>query len=174
MRINTIKLQKEQNTCDSTTPGPFQKYLFSGACYVQIGECYKILTKLLTSDANIDDNRELADNLESIWNNYVTQLPYSAITEILRDIETKPGSDWADMESLFSEISSTGKFFTKDFLSSMNNREAKEISLKQFFIQWAYSCDKAYQQLIYSDAYSKAIAKVADTAIKSPDFIQHD
>lgn len=160
------------NSADPTEPGPFQKYLFSGACYVQIGNCYKSIRMMLDNDENIEHSELLIKDLSAIWNGFLTQQPGPAHANFLNYLDQQTAPQWKELNALYKEIAAAGSTVTRDFLSSLNKIKADEVDLPQFFIQWASSCDAAYDKLVRSETFSRAMGQFINELLRSPDLFQ--
>ena len=63
-------------------PSAFSKYLFSGACYVQLGELYAKVCELGGKPDKLDDP-ELLKQFSTFWRSYINQQPGFVFAEFL-------------------------------------------------------------------------------------------
>ncbi len=158
-------MSESNKPLDSTEPGPFQKYLFSGACYVQIGECYKLLKVSIARGETIKTSGELTENLKSIWTGFLVQQPGALASEISAEGGGQLGQETEALKGIHQNIVQAGATATDHFLASIVHTDVSTINLKQFFVLWASSCDSAYQQLIWSDSYSRAVGQIVNSTL---------
>ena len=159
-------MSDQPTTQEPTDPGPFQKYLFSGACYVQIGQCYA-LVKQAAKQGNVADQAQLRSNLKDIWHSYVGQ-QFGTLSSLDNNFET---SDWLNQsrQSVMEfnrEIERLGSEAIENLLHSLQELDADRLDLQQFFLAWAGSCDQAYNTLVKSDVFAKTIGNVVNTALR--------
>ena len=158
-------MAEENEPIDSTQPGPFQKYLFSGACYVQIGECYKTVKQLLSEGKRVSGDKELTAKLQSIWRGFVTQQPGEAFTPFFTSASQDIGRSNKAHENLYRHIQQAALLITEDFLNAIDNDHLDQIDVKQFFIRWASACDRAYQEIVLSEDFSLVFGELINAAI---------
>lgn len=159
----------DQSTAQHPTdPGPFQKYLFSGACYVQIGQCYASIKQAISEHANLADQEQLRLNLEDIWRTFVGQQfgTFSSL-ESAADTSHRQSQPLQSVRDFHRDIERLGSEATHDLLSTLQHLDAGQLDLQQFFLAWAKSCDQAYGVLVKSDVFAKAIGDVVNTMLRS-------
>ena len=160
-------MSDQPTTLNPTDPGPFQKYLFSGACYVQIGQCYA-LVKQAAGNRKIADQAQLTSNLEEIWRSYVGQ-QFGAFSSLENSAETSDGlnQSWQSVRDFNREIERLGSEAIENLLSSLQQIDADQLDLQQFFLAWAKSCDQAYSTLVKSDVFAKTIGDVINAMLRA-------
>lgn len=152
-------------TSHPTEPGPFQKYLFSGACYVSIGQCYARLVELLERDAVPADLAELQSRLVAVWlEAFDRQMALAG--GLLEDprVSRQPGLEEA-VRVFREQVLDTGGEAMDTFLRTLAADRGSIPAFPEFFRSWAEACDGAYDRLVRSAAFAEIIGLVANVCI---------
>ena len=148
-----------------TEPGPFQKYLFSGACYVSIGQCYARLVELLEQDAGPSALAELQPRLVEIWQEAFER--QMALAGGLLDnpwVGRQPGLDRA-VRGFHGEMLAEGGAAMESFLGTLAGDRNHIPDFPEFFQAWAEACDLAYGNLVRSAPFSEIVGLVVNGCI---------
>ncbi|MGI9319757.1 MAG: hypothetical protein ACR2QW_20710 [bacterium] len=155
-------------TSNPADPGPFQKYLFSGACYVQIGQCYALVKQAAEQGSMVVDDEQLRLQLLRIWQDYVTQqlgaLGSIPVDDANANEDVQP---WYWSKNLYGEIQRSGAEALQCVLAELEKIESDKLDLQQFFLTWARCCDQGYRHLVNSDVFARAIGEVVNTMLSS-------
>ena len=145
-------------------PEPFNKYLYSGACYIQIAECYKLIHQWLKVENELNLEERIITELREAW----LQLFYAnfpvAMTKLSPDI-TRTAMSAKEEEILFKALSNYGTQIATELLSKISDDAMEESGLTSFFRMWAASCSKAYADLIRSDTLIKSVTKTLNKSL---------
>lgn len=148
-----------------TEPGPFQKYLFSGACYVSIGQCYARFVELLERDAAPAAMAELHPRLVEIWQEAFGQQMALAGGLLENPLAGRqPGLDRA-MRGFQEEVLAQGREAMESFLETLAGHREHVPDFPEFFQAWAEACDLAYGNLVRSDPFTEMIGLVVNGCI---------
>ncbi len=149
-----------------TDVGPFQKYLFSGACYVQIGQCYALVKQAVEQGKNFSDNEQLRSRLAAVWQSYVVQQSGAMSSAYAGfDVPDSGGQQWHWVHKLHQEVQQAGIEAMEQLLPVLEQMDSEHLDLQQFFVSWAGACDQAYNRLIRSDAFARAMGEVVNTML---------
>ncbi|MEJ2177038.1 MAG: hypothetical protein P8Y12_03615 [Gammaproteobacteria bacterium] len=158
----------QQQKYDPTDPGPFQKYLFSGACYVQIGQCYALVKQAASQGKLLTNDDRLKANLVEVWNSYVTkQFGELSLLQEGGDNSEDEMQQWRWVNQLHQEVHRAGIEVVQDLLPALARIDSDRLDLKQFFMIWAKSCDLAYARLVKSDVFARALGEITNTMINA-------
>jgi hypothetical protein len=127
---------------------------------------------MLVKGQNIEHSDALIEDLCAIWNGFLTQQPGPAHADFLKFLDQETAPQWQELNALYKETAAAGSTVTRDFLSSLSKINADDVDLRQFFIQWASSCDAAYDKLVRSDTFSRAMGQFINELLRSPDLFQ--
>ena len=149
----------------ASDPGPFQKYLFSGASYVQVGECYLAYLKWFSSPQDEVLYGELQHRMVATWDDaFFRQMATASIL---------PGNPWSALSPGFErsilefadEVKLAGARGMDRLLSELLDGRDEPLDLHSFFQAWATACDSVYGQLVRSPAFSKLLGQVTNACI---------
>ena len=142
---------------DPAQPGPFVKYLFSGACYVRIAECYKLYRKMLGARVDERDRESarqaLSAELLEAWQAYLGALNLAGVSTA--DSNPQGSYPW---QGLNREIHGSGRAAMVTFSEAVA-RDREALDFQSFFNHWLRSCEDAHSALIRSDAFGQALGQ---------------
>ena len=148
-----------------TDPGPFQKYLFSGACYVQLGRCYAEYLDLTARSGDAAGYSGLCDRLAGIWEDAflcqlanASTLPGNPLTALNPELDE---SIRAHMDA----VRATGLAGMTTLLEELKAPEDGPVDFPTFFQNWLAACDAAYAELVRSPAFAQIIGLVTNACI---------
>lgn len=152
-----------------TDPGPFQKYLFSGACYVQVGECYRLLQEILDNSGVPSTNQELQARLAALWHDQA--LRQSAMMALMPAGNSplsvlKPGMGLP--VEILDALTSMGQQATRDMVKQFDpgGRTTELPDIDVFFDLWVKSCSQTYQAFAGSAQFSRALGEAVNFWIR--------
>ena len=140
-----------------TDPGPFQKYLFSGACYIKIGQCYSLIKQAIEQGQVLTDNGELEEQLIKLWTDYLLQQTVMAKGPWPTSSQADEIGLASTLNNLDAVIRQAGSDAVKELIGQLNKMEAGKHDLNSFFIHWASVCDKAYARMVRTEVFSLAL-----------------
>jgi hypothetical protein len=149
-----------------TDPGPFQKYLFSGACYIKLGQCYSLVKQAVEQGQDLTNDRALAAQLIDLWTDFLYQQTTVA-KELLPDPDQASDTGLASsLENLGAVIQQAGSDSVKELIDELDNIQPDMPGLNDFFIHWASACDKAYATMVQSKAFSLALGATINNLLQ--------
>ena len=151
---------------DSTQPGPFQKYLFSGACYVQLGKCYQLLDQFFDKGESATSISELQSELGELWLTYLRQHPSFVLVEYIQKENFTDKDNLGSLISFYEAIQKMGVGIADQFINSISQSNLQDLDVPGFFKLWARACESGYEQLIRSDECAEAIGFFANTLLR--------
>ncbi len=148
-----------------TDPGPFQKYLFSGACYIQVGQCYAALLALPLARYDRSVLESLRDNLTAVWQEGFNRQVAAA--------GTLPGGPWSmldgelgeEMGALTAEVRAAGTEAMTRLLDEFVDDTGVLPDFPGFFDAWARACDGAYARVVRSDPFADLLGRMVNGCI---------
>ncbi len=149
-----------------TDPGPFQKYLFSAACYVQVGECYRELLENWGRMNQAAESAGLQDQLTAIWQEaFERQLALGgAVLQHLGVDEA--GNINASIRAVQNQASHAGMEAMQHLVHSLGAGQENPPDFAAFFHSWAVACDKAYADLVRTEDFAKIFALGVNACIE--------
>ncbi len=148
-----------------TEPGPFQKYLFSGACYVSIGQCYACYVELLERDVASSAMAELHPRLVEVWQEaFGRQMALAGGLLENPLVSRQPGLDLA-MREFRGEMLAQGREAMESFIETLAGNRDHIPDFPEFFQAWAEACDLAYGNLVRSAPFAEMIGLVVNGCI---------
>lgn len=137
-----------------TEPGPFQKYLFSAACYVQVGRCYAALLENWPEAVREGGDRDLQRQLAAAWQEAFERQAVMAggLLDNLRP-QGLPAIN-EDLDSFREQVREAGDVAMQSLLRQLSQDPLDAPDFITFFRAWAIACDRAYGELVRSDAFA--------------------
>jgi hypothetical protein len=151
---------------DSTIPTPFHKYLYSGAYYVQVGQCYAVVSRLYREGIDLQIDEEVHREIIGLWNNFVEFQLATWMKAANESKESVRSSQLEQINKLGTEISNIGINITKDFIAVLNNQGLEQMQLDTFFRIWAQTCSESYIAFIRSDDVSRLLASSLNAVLE--------
>ena len=137
-------------------PSAFSKYLFSGACYVQLGELYAKVRELGGDPQTLADP-ELLNQFSGIWRDYVSQQPGFVFADFLETgLPQDPDRDHA-FSGFQRELKQAINQAFDDFVDALSEVEDDQVDFSTFFDIWCMACDRAYAKLVRTESFSLAL-----------------
>jgi len=137
-------------------PSAFSKYLFSGACYVQLGQLYAMVCELGGQQEKLN-NPELMQQFSHSWRNYVKQQPGFVFadflgTDLAEDAvrETTLAGDQRELDKTLLEA-------FDEFVEALKETEGDGMDFGTFFDIWCVVCDRAYEKLVRTESFSQGL-----------------
>ncbi len=146
-------------------PGPFQKYLFSGACYVSLGECYTRLVELQGRPAVWSEHTELQTRLTDLWQQIFGQ--HLAVAGTIGGVPPLAALSGLDAEiqawqaQAFSRVGASMQSLVEMFLSDPQ----RPPDFPSFFQAWITACDRDWQHLVHTETFSQIIGRVVNDGL---------
>jgi len=146
---------------------PFQKYLFSGACYVRVGQCYPSVQRLLEENKDVRNNAELIDKLVAVCTEFLRFHPAFVFVQCLQSGKSVNGDKWTEIRELSENIGNIGRRSVEMLLHDLAQRESNEMDVNLFFTRWAKSCDTVYSDWVHSENFSKIVGDAVNTILRA-------
>lgn len=148
-----------------TDPGPFQKYLFSAACYVQVGQCYTELLdnwdRLMRGSAPDD----LVQRLAAAWREaFERQMVIAGGLTRLLPADEQAAFD-RDVLAFREQADSAGLDAMAEMLDNLPGRDEAPPDFVAFFRTWAIACDGVYAGLVRSEPFAALLGRVVNGCI---------
>ena len=151
---------------DSTIPAPFHKYLYSGACYIQIGQCYAIASRAYHKGFDLQTDEEFCREILGLWNNFV-ELQLAAWKRPAIELKQSALSvQLEQIDNLGAEIASIGENVTRDFIAALKLEGLEQMDLNTFFRIWTVTCSESYAAFIRSDTVSRLLASTLNSVLE--------
>ncbi|MXZ80527.1 MAG: hypothetical protein F4Z15_03990 [Gammaproteobacteria bacterium] len=129
---------------------PFDKYLYSGAFYIQAADCYRLVLQWL-EHGNPEADGAILGSISEIWMRS-TLLSYSvALTGAGLSGEGADSKLETRMAELQSIVAGFGPGIVSEVLSQVSAQPGGPPSLQEFFEIWTAACAKAHAELLNSD-----------------------
>jgi hypothetical protein len=151
---------------DTTIPTPFHKYLYSGAYYVQVGQCYAVVSRLYREGFDLETDEEVRLEIIGLWNNFVESQLAVWMKAANESKESARTSQLEQIDKLGTEISNIGINITRDFIARLNEQGFEQMQLDTFFTIWAQTCSESYAAFIRSDNVSRLLASTLNTVLE--------
>ena len=137
-------------------PSAFSKYLFSGACYVQLGQLYAKVCELGGQQEKLN-NPELLNQFSDSWRNYVKQQPGFVFADFLGTGLPKDAVREATLAGYQRELEKAVLEAFDEFIEALAGIEGDELDFGSFFDIWCVVCDRAYAKLVRTEAFSQGL-----------------
>ena len=153
------------NSPKPTDPGPFQKYLFSAACYVQVGQCYAEMLKNWDLIRRTTESEQLRDHLTAIWQEALERHLAIGGALIAASDNRQEGVFDANMQAIREQAEATGREAMQVLIHALSQEQEVAPDFVSFFRAWAGACETAYAELIRSEAFALFLAEMINSAI---------
>jgi len=152
---------------DSTIPAPYHKYLYSGACYIQMGQCYAVVNRSFQKGSDLQTDKDVCREILGLWNNFVDFQLNAWKRPTIEPEESALSAQLEQIEKLGSEVASIGEKITRNFITELNKEGLEQMSLNTFFKIWATTCSESYATFIRSDSISRLLDSSLNSALEA-------
>ncbi len=108
---------------------------------------------------------ELRDECLSIWKTYLSQQPAFVLTEFINQLDADTTCEQKSLLSFYQELEAAGKEAVDQFIESISRHAQSELDVKQFFTDWALSCESAYSELVRTESFAQSIGSMMNAAL---------
>jgi len=152
---------------DSTIPAPFHKYLYSGACYIQMGQCYAVVDRSFQQGLDLQTDKDVCREILGLWNNFVEFQLTAWKRPVIVSGESTLSAQLEQIEELGSEFTSIGESITQEFIAELIKGGPEQMNLNAFFKLWATTCSDSYATFIRSDSISRLLDSALNSALEA-------
>ncbi|MCY4149835.1 MAG: hypothetical protein OXF73_10935 [Gammaproteobacteria bacterium] len=146
--------------------GPFDKYLYSGAFYIQAASCYRPVLEWLSNEE--PEQRETLMNLiRDSWYRSTVDAYSSAISGMgLVNLEAS-SSGPHEMARLNNILTIMVQKAVNGITERVSNYSHETLTLQAFFEIWIETCAKVHDDLINSEEFIDCITETINASLKT-------
>ena len=153
------------NVANPTDPGPFQKYLFSAASYVQVGECYRGMLEHWDLIRQTAESAKLQEQLTAVWQEaFERQMALG--TALIQSADEAGMTQLAgNLQAIQAQARQVGQEVMHDLIRALGQGQEDAPDFDAFFHAWASACDRAYAELMRTEVFALILAQIINSGI---------